>query len=124
MDLRTAAMRMLNALGYRSEKTLEIGNEPEEFLAQFDNRERKLRRDKALLTRWKSIDFLFQITDDEVRDAGTQGSLGFDSGYDPRNHQSYLFFALDLKQGYEIPRRREYTRTQLSDITREINVSA
>jgi len=114
-DLRTAAIHLLNTLGYRSEKTLEIDNARGEFLAQFDNRDRKLRRDKALFGKWKNIDFLFQITDDEVRDAGMQGSLGFDSGYDPRNYQSYLFFALDLKQG-------QYTRTQLSDITREINL--
>jgi len=106
-DLRTAAIHLLNTLGYQSEKTLEIGNTREEFLAQFDNRDRKLRRDKALFDRWKSIDFLFRITDDEVRNAGAQGLLGFDSGYDPRNYQSYLFFALYLEQG-------QYTRPQLS----------
>ena len=114
-DLRTVSMELLNTLGYRSEKALEIGHAPEDFLAQFDSRDRKLRQDKALFSQWKTIEFLFQITDDEVRDAGMQSSLGFDSGYDPRNYQSYLFFALDLKQG-------QYTRTQLSDITREINL--
>ncbi|MEA1979036.1 MAG: Eco57I restriction-modification methylase domain-containing protein, partial [Chloroflexota bacterium] len=37
------------------------------------------------------------------------------SGYDHGNYQSYLFFALDLKKNH-------YTRTQLADITREINL--
>ena len=39
----------------------------------------------------------------------------FNSGYDPGNYQSYLFFTLDLKKDH-------YTRTQLAEITREINL--
>jgi len=113
-DLRTASIGLLNSLGYQSEKTLDLDNTPDAFLAEFDKRDRKYRKDKALFERWKSVEFLFQIADDEVRNAGAQGTL-FDSGYDHRNYQSYLFFALDLKKNH-------YTRTQLADITREINL--
>jgi len=113
-DLRAASIGLLNTLGYRSEKTLDLDNTPDAFLAEFDKRDREFRKGKALFERWKSVEFLFQIADDEVRNAGAQGML-FDSGYDHGNYQSYLFFALDLKKDH-------YTRTQLADITREINL--
>ena len=79
-DLRDASIGLLNSLGYRSEKTLDIDNTPDAFLVEFDNRDRKFRKDKALFDRWKSVEFLFQIADYEVRNAGAQGML-FDSGY-------------------------------------------
>jgi len=113
-DIKTAAIGLLNTLGYQSKKTLDLDNTPDAFLAEFDKRDRKFRKDKALFDRWKSVEFLFQITDDEVRNAGAQSTL-FDSGYDHGNYQSYLFFVLDLKKS-------NYTRTQLADITREINL--
>ena len=40
------------------------------FLAEFDNRNRNFRKDKVLFDHWKSVDFLFQLTDEEVRSAG------------------------------------------------------
>ncbi len=113
-DLRTASIGLLNTLGYRSDKTLDLDNAPDAFLAEFDKRDRKFRKEKALFERWKSIEFLFQITDHEVRNAGGQGML-FDSGFDHGNYLSYLFFALDLEKGH-------YTRTQAAEITREINL--
>ena len=112
-DLRTASIGLLNSLGYQSEKTLDIDNTPVAFRAEFDKRDREFRTDEALFERWKSVEFLFQITDDEVR-AGAQGTL-FDSGFNSGNYQSYLFFALDLEKYH-------YTRTHLADITREINL--
>lgn len=114
-DLRQASTGLLNTLGYQSRKTLDLDNAPDAFLAEFDKRDRQFRRDKALFDRWKSVDFLFQITDDEVRAGSGQGFLDFQSGFDPRNYQSYLFFALDLQESH-------YTRTNLADITREINL--
>ena len=114
-DLRAASMGLLHTLGYRSEKTLDLDNTPDAFLTEFDKRDRKFRKDKALFDRWKSIEFLFQMTDDEVHGAGRQAGLDFQSGFDTRNYQSYLFFDLDLEKNH-------YTRTQLADITREINL--
>lgn len=114
-DLWAASISLLSTLGYRSDKTLDLDNTPNAVLAEFDKRDRKLRKDKALFERWKSVEFLFQITDDEVKSAGGQGRQDFDSGYDSGNYQSYLFFALDLE-------KNRYTRTQLADITREINL--
>lgn len=115
VDLHTASIGLLNGLGYQSEKTLDLDNTPDAFLAEFDTRERKFRKDKALFARWKSVELLFQITDDEVQSAGGQAGLNFQSGFNAHNYQSYLFFALDLEKNH-------YTRTQLADITREINL--
>ncbi|MFC1461047.1 Eco57I restriction-modification methylase domain-containing protein [Verrucomicrobiota bacterium] len=114
--LREASTNLLGTLGYQSEKTLDLDNSRDSFLAEFDKGDRKFLKDKALFDQWKSIDFLFQLTDDEVRTAGAQSELSFDSSteYDGTNYTSYLFFALDLEKGH-------YTRTYLSDITREIN---
>ena len=58
-DLRDASIGLLNTLGYRSEKTLDLDNTPDAFLAGFDKRDRKFRKDKALFERWKTVEFLF-----------------------------------------------------------------
>lgn len=115
--LKGSALSLLSALGYESKKTLALDNAPATFLQQFDNRDRKFRADKALFDQWKSIDLLFQLTDDEIRNTGPQSDLPFDSSttLDDKNYRSYLFFALNLKPG-------RYTRTNLSNITREINL--
>lgn len=113
-DLRAASIDLLTSLGYRSERILDLDNSPDTFLAEFDKRDRPFRKDKALFARWKSIDFLFQITDEEIVKDKVQATL-FHSEYDQGNYQSYLFFALDLEKGH-------YTRTQFAQITREINL--
>ena len=66
-DLRAASIGLLNTLGYQSEKTLDLDNSPDAFLAEFDKCDREFRKDKAMFERWKSIDFLFQITDEEIK---------------------------------------------------------
>ncbi len=58
-DLRAASIGLLNSLGYQSEKTLVLDNTPDAFLAEFDKRDRKFRKDKALFERWKTVEFLF-----------------------------------------------------------------
>jgi len=63
-DLSDVSIGLLNSLGYQSEKTLDLDNTPDAFLAEFDKRDRRFRKDKALFERWKSVEFLFQITDD------------------------------------------------------------
>ncbi len=58
-DLRDASIGLLNSLGFQSKKTLDLSNTPDAFLAEFDKRDRKFRKDKALFERWKSVEFLF-----------------------------------------------------------------
>ena len=88
-------------------------NTADEFIENFDP-SNTMNAERALLDEWESIDLLFQLTGDEIalRDQDTSGSG--ERGIDNSVYQSYLFFALRL-------RGSSYTRTQLSQITREIN---
>jgi adenine-specific DNA-methyltransferase len=116
-SLADAATGLFSALGYRSDKRLAVTpNTAESFLATFDQH-RSLKPEQALLNNWRSVDFLFQLTDDEIRASATGDQpLPFDSGGRWNNSiiESYLFFAIELA-----PRR--YTRTELSGITRAVN---
>ena len=115
-SLADDAKNLLNVLGYDSARTVPLEpNTPDEFLAVFNQEpEGKIVPKRALIEEWESIDLLFQLTKDEVpyvRDsADNRGGGKYDEGI----FESYLFFALKL-------RGDKYTRTQLSQITREIN---
>jgi hypothetical protein len=70
-----------------------------------------------MLAEWQSVDFLFQLTDDEVRAAagGNQQFLFESKGkWQGAAMESYLFFAITLAKPY-------YSRTELSGITRAVN---
>jgi type I restriction-modification system DNA methylase subunit len=113
------AINLLNALGYRSDKTLgyELGTAA--GLLELASRKDFFSHAKARPEEWLSVDLLFQLTDEEVRDYG-QTALAFDSKRLDVNSatqiETYIFFALELK-----PKEDGYSRTSLADITREIN---
>ncbi len=113
-NLAENARNLLNTLGYRSQRTLSLEpNTADGFVEHFDPHN-TINRERAQMSEWESIDFLFQLTDDEIT-LSNQTTLGFEgSGVDQNRYESYLFFALKLQN-------RDYTRTQLSDIAREIN---
>ena len=115
--LAPAAIALFESLGYKSQKRLALKpNTPENFVATFA-KDKPLHPDHALLADWQSVDFLFQLTDDEVR-AAAQGNQQFlfDSKgkYNGAVAESYLFFAITLTD-------RPYTRTELSGLTRAVN---
>ena len=113
--LAQAAINLFESLGYTSKKRLALSpNTRQNFLSTFG--QGKTLNDKvAILNDWKSIDFLFQLTDDEIRAAGPQKLL-FDSkgSFEGTVIESYLFLAVDLNE-------MQYTRTALAGITRELN---
>ena len=115
--LATAATALFECLGYKSQKRITLKpNTLETFLATFA-KDKPLHADHALLADWQSVDFLFQITDEEVRTAALgDSSLIFESKgkFGDAIVESCLFLALELKS-------RQYTRTELSGITRAIN---
>ncbi len=108
------ARNLLNILGYRSKRTIALSpNTAEEFVTNFDP-SNQINPKRAQLDEWESIDLLFQLTDEEIIQSDTP-TLDFgNSGVEADLYQSYLFFALKLRGDI-------YTRTQLSQITREIN---
>ena len=116
-SFRINATRLFNTLGYESEKTIDLSrNSPDNFLLEVD-RENRLSKERALFAKWQSVDFVFQITEEEIRGFDkSQLALHFDASkkIDNRIIESYLILALRLRKGH-------YTRTDLSNITRGIN---
>lgn len=113
--LPEAGSHLLGVLGYTSKKRLPLKpNTLANFLATF-SQGRPLNDRYALPDEWKTVDFLFQLTDDEVRAAGNQ-KFDFESkgAYNGAVINSYLFFAIELKGG-------QYSRSALAGITREVN---
>src|ERR1044072_2605872 len=91
------AVNFFDALGYRSERTEDLEPNTAEGLLERVNRPDFFNRAKARPEEWASIDLLFQLTDEEVRDYG-QTSLDFDSKRldmdSDRRFESYLVFAV------------------------------
>jgi len=112
-DLRTASMALLNELGYRSEKTLDISSVAE--LQEHLDPNGYLTDENALLSRWTDIHFLFQLTNAEIA-AHTTGQINLieNNAYEAKEVHSYLFFAIEISGD-------KPTRTELSLITRSIN---
>lgn len=112
--LADAARQLFATLGYRSDRTVNLGgSSPDAFRdfiranagdAVFDER-------KALFSDWTSADLLFQLTDDDL---SGQQSLFSDTKINPGLLRSYLFFAICL-------RAEDYPRSRLACIARAIN---
>lgn len=111
------AGRLLNALEYGSDKTLELSpNNYASFYDVFIRDNEKVKKDfnpdNAKTEEWTSADLLFQVADDDLNRGQT--SL-FDAGALQRDlYNSLLFMAVGLSGSF-------YTRTDLAKITREIN---
>jgi len=115
--LASAALELLATLGYKSNKRLVLKpNTAETFLANY-GKIKQLNTEHALLDDWKTVDFIFQLTDDEVRVVAS-GNMEFEfdskGKYNDSAIESYLFFAIELA-------KQQYTRTELAGITRAVN---
>ena len=115
-DLADNAKHLLNVLGYESQRTMQLDpNTSDGFLSAFElEDEEKFNPKRALVEEWESIDLLFQLTEEEI---GNNPNLEIDfgdGGIDEARMESYIFFAIKLSGDH-------YTRTQLSQITREMN---
>lgn len=109
--LRDAGLNLLSTLGYASDRTLDLDGSPEAFLEQFDSAGRNFSAEKALVTDWKRVDLLFQLTGEDL---SGQSDLFDENKVKQGNLQSYLFFALELTG-------ENYARGKLSQIARQIN---
>ena len=115
-DLADNATELLNVLGYESQRTMRLEpNTSDSFLSAFNLQDNQgFNPERALVEEWESIDFLFQLTEAEI---GNNRNLEIDfgsGGIDEARTESYLFFAIKLSG-------EQYSRTQLSQITREMN---
>ena len=111
-DLRTAATELLKTLGYESRRVMRLDNPTAEgFKQKFDLTADQFNDQKALTSQWNEFEFLFQLADAEVR-----RTLTHFNQVDPGEKNSFFFHALRLKA-----REKSYTRTELADITRQLN---
>jgi len=109
-ELRDRALNLFNVLGYNTSRQNSFENKTwAEFKEHFVKD--SFSEEKALAKEWSYVDILFQVSKDEVT-----GELGlFDTGkVNDTIIESYLFFTIALKG-------ESYSRTQLSNISREIN---
>ena len=110
----TNAQRLFGLLGYQSERQISLEpNNAEGFMENFD-RFGQINSDTARVQEWCSMDLLFQLTEAEIIDNKQMKIVSEDSTAAGRLIQSYLFFLLRLNGS-------RYNRSQLKDITREIN---
>jgi hypothetical protein len=73
--LAEAARGFFATLGYKSERRVQLRPATSAgFLAAFDP-QGTLNRERALVTDWQTVEFLFQLTDAEIQAAGGQLSL-------------------------------------------------
>lgn len=111
-EMRTAALGLLNELGYKSNKTLELDGSPAAFLEQFNQQvENPIDEKKACVAEWVEIQLLFQLTDEEL---GGQAKLFQENAVAKSLMQSYLFFAVKLTGS-------SYARGKLANIARQLN---
>ena len=113
-DISKAGINLFSVLGYDTSLQAPLDKKSfAEFKEDYINASPAADRfseEKSLSDEWKTIDILFQLTDESF----TGQQQLFDSKLDPLNPQSYLCFAIELKGN-------EYSKTQIAGITREVN---
>lgn len=111
--LYESSLTLFKALDYQSNKTERISpNNFEGFIDSFNLPKNAINKDKAFVSHWKHIEFIFQVADSEI----TRVQSLFDTGeVDKNEYQSFLFFTIQLKE-------ESYKRSELVKITRELNV--
>ncbi len=112
--LKESSLGLLAVLGYKSDRTLNLGSSKPKAFVEFLNANsggNQINETKALVSDWKSADLLFQLTDNEL---SGQRALFYEYEVSPSLLKSYVFFAIELTGD-------NYARGKLTDIARQIN---
>ena len=113
-DFLAATKELLDVLGYRSDRILELSGSVDEFIQEFQTKNQNTRTEQAFRKHVQSVQLIFQVTSDEISSAN-QPTLRFEiDSFDKGQQQSFLFFAMELKEA-------TYARGQYAQFTREIN---
>ncbi len=113
-DITNAGINLFSVLGYDTSLQAPLDKKTymefkENYIDSSPSADR-FSEEKALVSDWKSIYILFQLTNDSFN--GTK-SL-FEESINPTDMQSYLCFAIELIN-------EDYSKSQIANITREIN---
>ena len=110
-NLTSNALKFFETLGYITDRQAPLHIPTfEEFKDTYIDG-RKFDETKAKVEEWKYVDLLFQLSEYEVLN---QTSLFDTKRVNNTIIETYLFFVIEL-------RKEQYTRTELSYITREVN---
>lgn len=111
-DLAENGVNLFHSLGYVTDRQARLDAPNYETFRDFYIFETaKFNEEKALVSQWKYVDILFQLSREEVL---KQMSLFDTKQVDRTIIETYLFITIELTQP-------EYNRTELSQITREVN---
>jgi len=111
-NLTDNGINLFKALGYVTDRQAKLDKPTfDEFRDNYFTETTTFNEEKALVTHWNFIDILFQLSKEEVL---KQTSLFDTKQVDRTIIETYLFITIELKCN-------EYTRTQLAQITREVN---
>ncbi|ESY80707.1 hypothetical protein X739_28710 [Mesorhizobium sp. LNHC220B00] len=109
-DLADAGRALLDAMGYRSPKTLDAPAAPAQFLTALDMETARFES----LSRWRATHFLFQLTGDELPALSRGGDPATGGSFQRGAIDSFVFLAIDLDDG-------GWSRRQLVAIVRALN---
>lgn len=113
-DISKAGINLFSTLGYDTSLQAPLDDKTyqefkETYIEGSPNAER-FNEEKALVENWKSIDILFQLTNESFTNQATL----FEPSVNPYDSQSYLCFAIELNNS-------EYSKSHIANITREVN---
>ena len=114
--LKDAAVGLFSALGYASRKTVNLGGSSSSFLSFIDPTGGLTSKQEAQVPKWRCVEFVFQLTNDEIPILA-QGNKDLFQGqqdYQTSIIESFVFLTIELEGD-------EWTRSALAGITREIN---
>ncbi len=110
-NLTANALKFFQTLGYVTERQSPLHKRTFKEFADTYIDGKKFDETKAKASEWKYVDLLFQLSKGEVL---KQTSLFDTKKVDSTIIETYLFFVIELS-------REQYSRTELSLITREVN---
>ncbi|MDP8210207.1 MAG: DUF4391 domain-containing protein [Candidatus Stygibacter australis] len=111
-----SSINFFDALGYNSDKRSKLARPDfDHFIRHFNLDKENINKEKALVSNWKEIQFLYQMTNNEIGNS-EQLSMFHSSEVDISKIylRSYLFVSMSLTGN-------NYSKTDLVNITRQIN---
>ena len=92
-NLADNAIALFKELGYESNRRIALDKGAFEGLFA-ERPAANMQKAKAFFDEWLSVDYLFQLTENEI---AKQKSLFSVNHYNPEEYQSYSFLAIELK---------------------------
>ena len=108
-DKKKSSVRLLNTLGYKSQRKLDIPENVDDFVNALPAAKQGTNLEMSFRSEVNFIHSLFQVTNSEINLFDSINNL-----YEVNNNNSILFFTVELNNS-------SYSRSQYAQFTREIN---